>query len=60
MPVWAISWKVLKGLKLNLVPTQMLTRGNAEDRNHNPILHFTSFHKRWFSLSCLGVQVVFA
>jgi len=41
MPVWAISWKLLKGLKLNLVHTQMLTRGNAEDRNHNPILHFT-------------------
>jgi len=42
----------------------MLMRGSAEDNNQNPILHFTfslfnSFHKMWFSLSCLGVQVVF-
>jgi len=40
----------------------MLIRGSAEDKNHNPILHLTviiliTFHKRWFSLSCLGVQV---
>ena len=41
MPVRAISWKVQKGLKLNLVHTLMLIRGSAEDNNHNPILHFT-------------------
>ena len=47
MLILAISWKVLKGLKLN----------------HNAILDLTwiispySFHKRLFSLSCLGVQV---
>jgi len=43
----------------------MLIRGSAKDKNHNPILHFTispllrTFHKKLFSLSCLGVQVVF-
>jgi len=42
----------------------MAVRGSAEDKNHNPIILlelslFNSFHKRWFSLSCLGVQVVF-
>ena len=37
-------------------------KGSTEDKNHNPILHFTCiispyfFHKRLFSLSCLGVQ----
>jgi len=41
MPVRAIYWKVQKGLKLNLVHTQMLMKGSAEDKNHNPILHFT-------------------
>ena len=37
----AISWKVLKGLKLNCVHTQVLMKGSTEDKNHNPILHFT-------------------
>ena len=45
MPVWAISCKVQKGLKLNLVHTLMLMRRSTEDKNHNsiinPILHFT-------------------
>jgi len=41
MLILAISWKVLKGLKLNLVHTYMLIRGSAEDKNYNPILHFT-------------------
>jgi len=41
MPVRTISWKVQKGLKLNLVHTQMLMRGSAEDKNNTPILHFT-------------------
>ena len=41
----------------------MLIRGSTEDRNHNPVLHFTYlslllFIKGCF-LSCLGVQVVF-
>ena len=42
----------------------MLMKGSTEDKNHNPILHFTwiispyFFHKMLFSLSCLGVQVV--
>jgi len=36
---------------------------STEDKNHKPILHFTwiispFLHKRLFSLSCLGVQVV--
>jgi len=36
---------------------------HTEYKNHNPILHLywiisPFFHKRWFSLSCLGVQVV--
>ena len=35
-----ISLKVQKGLKLNLVYTLMLIRGNAEDKNHNHILYF--------------------
>jgi len=38
----------------------MLLRGSAEDKNHNRILHFlNSFHKRCFSLSCIGLQVSF-
>jgi len=37
----AISWKVQKGLKINLVHTYMLMTGSATDKNHNPILHFT-------------------
>ena len=41
MPVWAISCKVQKGLKLNLVHTEMLMRGSAEDKNHNHTIHFT-------------------
>ena len=41
MPVWAISWKVQKELKLNLVHTCLLMRGSAEDKYHTPILHFT-------------------
>jgi len=41
MPVWAISWKVQKGLKLHLVHTYMLMKGSAEGKNLNPILHFT-------------------
>jgi len=43
----------------------MLMRGSAEEKNHNPILHFTWIispyyfsWNRWFSLSCLNVQVV--
>jgi len=35
----------------------MLMKGNTEDKNDNPILHFTSyllFHKRLFYLSCLA------
>ena len=42
----------------------MLTIGSTEDKDHNPIIHFSwiislyFFHKRLFSLSCLGVQVV--
>ena len=60
-PLWllAISWKVLKGLKINLVHTQMLMRGSTDDKNHNPILHFTLiispyfFIKRLFSLHVL-------
>ena len=31
-----------KGLKLNLVHTYMLMTESAGDRNHTPILHFTS------------------
>ena len=54
-----------KGIKNKLGHTYMLMRGSTDDKNHNPILHFTLiispyfFHKRLFSLSCLGVQVVF-
>jgi len=40
----------------------MLMRGSRVNKSHNPTLHFTGvialFHKRWFSLSCLCVQVV--
>ena len=56
--------KVLKGLKLNLVHTLMLMRGSTEHMNHNAsyILLESSlliyFHKRLFSLSCLGVHVM--
>ena len=32
----AISWKVQKGFTLSLVHTE-----GAEDKKHNPILHFT-------------------
>ena len=53
-----------KGIEIKLVIYIMLIKGSAEDKNHNPIVHFTwiispFFHKRLFSLSCLGVQVVF-
>jgi len=41
-------------IKIWYIHTYMLIRGNAEDKNHNPILHLT-----WFSMSCLGVQVMF-
>ena len=37
-------------------------KGRTEDKDLHPILHFTTaldfFHKRLFSLSCFGVQVV--
>ena len=36
--IW--PYQVQKGLKLNLVHTYMLMGGSAEDKNHNPILHF--------------------
>jgi len=39
----------------------MKMKGSTEAKNHNHILQFTSylvFHKRLFSLSCLGIQVV--
>ena len=65
LSVRAISLNELKRLKWNFVYRYELMRGSTEDNNHNPILHFiwaislNYFHKRWFSLSYLGVQVVF-
>ena len=41
MLILVISWKVLKGLKLNFIHTLMLMKGSTEDKNHTPILHFT-------------------
>jgi len=48
MPVRAISWKVQKETRTIILSYILLELS---------LLNY--FHKKWFSLSCLGVQVVF-